>query len=172
MKKFGSALALAIGMAAGFPTVLLAGAVQDQVVSASQQTYILTPGSTAYSSWEAWIKQQQARKDIPQLSAKGVGVITIKVVSAAPTPRAISAASLHAVAAPADAGGPPPVGLPMTGTPGQKITITNQLPNGTYQVWEYQYQAGGAASGDGWVALGSGICSVPHCSVTITTRPD
>lgn len=169
MKKFGSVWALTLAVASAFPLMAVADGVKDHVVSSSRQTYNLTPGSPAYAAWAAWIKQQQAKTDIPQL-VKGVGAITITVESANSGSQVAATSSLSSVAAPVDAG--PAVGLPVTGTPGQKITITSQLPNGGYQAWVYQYQGGPSGGGGGsWAEVGSGACTKPHCSVSITTKP-
>jgi hypothetical protein len=42
----------------------------------------------------------------------------------------------------------PPVPLPASGAPGERITITNQLPGGFIETWTFQWVSG--SGGGGW----------------------
>jgi hypothetical protein len=171
VKKLNCAITTAL-LAALIPMAAMAGnTIRDQVVaSSSTSTYSLTPGSDAYNGWAAWIQQQQSRQDIAQ-TVRGVGSITVTVASANQGKQANSSASLTPAAAAPNPGGAPPTTLPMTGTPGQIITITNKLPNGGEQVWNYTWESGGGISSGGWVLTSQGSCGEPNCGITIT-NPD
>lgn len=172
MKKLNCAITTAL-LAALIPMAAMASnTIRDQVVaSSSTSTYSLTPGSDAYKGWAAWIQQQQSRQDIAQ-TVRGVGTITVTVASANSSKQANSNASLTPAAAAPPPGAPPPTTLPPNGTPGQIITITNKLPNGGEQVWNYTWQSGGGGSGGissgGWVLTSQGSCGEPNCGITIT----
>jgi len=163
MKKLIATLAFAIAL----PALAVTTGVQDQVRTSSKQTYVLSPGSDAYVRWNAWIKKQQERKDI-QLVGSGVGEITITVVSPESSSKPVSALSLSPVTAAAPQE-PPPVDLPRSGTPGQRITIANRASGtSTYQVWTFTWESPANGAAAAWVLTGQGSCSFANCGVTIT----
>ncbi|QNK01349.1 hypothetical protein [Dyella telluris] len=171
MKPTHNVLAVAV-LATLVPMAALAGtAIRDQVLnSSSVSTVQLTPGSTSYNGWAAWIQQQQTRPDIAQV-VHGIGTITVTTSSGSSSAQAAPTMSgITALSAPAATTDPSPVVLPQTGTPGQTITITNKIPNGGEQVWTYTWTittTSGESSG-GWVLTSSGGCGNPNCGIVIT----
>ncbi|WP_243039926.1 hypothetical protein [Dyella sedimenti] len=151
-------------MASTIPAAAFAGEVGDPALQSSKQTYALTPGSSAYAGWSEWIRQQQARKDVSP-AVKGVGRITITAVSDGASAPAASPVPVMPDVAPAPQG-LLPAGLPAVGTTGQRVTISNEIPDGGEQLWTYAW----ADAPGAWVLTGQGGCVQPHCSVAIATR--
>lgn len=50
--------------------------------------------------------------------------------------------------------GPRPDGptaeLPKTGTPGQRVSVEDEMPDGTRQYWSYEWQGSGSSGGGSW----------------------
>lgn len=124
----------------------------------SEQTFVLTPGSTIYNKWKAWIDRKNTqsahrhslRNDGTTSALDGVGGVG-KITITIQTPHSPDSQSATTAPAPSDNG--PPMRLPPTGTPGEHITFVNHT-NAVYQRWTYEWQEGSDHRGPGgWVEI-------------------
>lgn len=137
----------------------------------SRQTYVLSPGSEVYNSWNAWIERKNAKQVAQSAHAQRaanthyasaleggeIGVIIITVQSGGSTD------AVHSGAEPASQTGQgPPMSFPATGSPGEHLTIVNST-NTLSQRWVHVWQEGraGGKAGD-WVGYqyGTSACAV------------
>jgi hypothetical protein len=113
--------------------------------SYSMQKSVLVYGSAPYVKWKAWIDEQN--RDSSAKNAHGTvthgeaGQITIILQTTLPQPQSAEPSSLASNPS-------PPTPLPVTGDPGQQITIINQTP-AIYQQWVYEWDVSGQGGG-GW----------------------
>ena len=134
----------------------------------SEQTFVLTRGSTIYNKWKGWIEQENAqsarrysmRNDgttSALYGAGGIGRITITVQ----TPHSSDMPQSDVTRTPPDNG--PPVGLPATGTPGQHLTLVNETTT-VYQRWTYEWQpTPGGRGPEDWTQISyqANSCAAP-----------
>ncbi len=111
-----------------------------------KRTFVLTPGSSGYKEWKAWIDRENAaqptlRRADGTSQLDGAGRVTVTIRSET---TAMSAADVTPV--PPDRG--PPMPLPVNGTPGQEINITSQTYT-VYQEWSFTWS--GSAVDGSWV---------------------
>lgn len=94
-------------------------------------------GSAEASNIEAWLQANS-----PELGAIRLGG-KITVINSYSMPRAVAARSGLRPSGPT-------AELPKTGTPGQRASIEDELPDGTRQSWKYEWRGGGTGGGGRW----------------------
>lgn len=114
----------------------------------STQTFVLTSNTPLYDKWKLWIDQQNVeRHQLGPVRGPGlpyeVGLITITVTSGQMGTNRLPGPP----SSPPDHG--PPTPLPLNGSDGQTITITNQTTT-IYQQWVYEWEGRGGAVGGAW----------------------
>lgn len=176
MKK-GLVLAVAL-FASTLTGSAFADASQDSNLVSSTQTYQLIPGTTTYSAWANWIGDKLNTDPNIVNYVHGVPVrkhfyapvndtITIKVIVPPSGDRFTTGTP--------DGTPPsgPPTPLPVTGTPGEQITIVDQTHT-YYASWTYEWKTDGGGGGDGgWDLVGSSYhaCDSTNKSPSTVCQP-
>jgi hypothetical protein len=129
--------------------------VSDEQVFDCLQSVQPVPATATYDMWAQWIRQQIARdaanyhdfrngQFVPKKISADVDLITIQTVYHLAD--AGAALSRHEYASTTEA---TPVSLPVTGKPGEHVTIISQTP-ATYLSWTYVWKEDASHDAGGW----------------------
>jgi hypothetical protein len=131
----------------------------DEQVIASMQTVQLVPNTSAYAMWANWIRTQIARDGanyhdfrngqfVAKVISTDLDLITISTSTHAPGTGGSAASHTQASL------DGKPASLPVSGEPGEHITIVSQTMT-TYLSWTYSWNMAAESGGGGWELTGS-----------------
>jgi hypothetical protein len=131
----------------------------DEQIIDSLQTVQLVPNTSTYAKWASWIREQIAHDQanyhdfrngqfVAKVISKDLDLITIQTAlhppgaSSGPAKRSQASVEIK------------PASLPVSGEPGEHITIVSQTIN-TYLSWTYSWNTDADGGRGGWELIGS-----------------
>lgn len=131
----------------------------DEQIIDSMQTVQLIPNTHEYSLWASWIRDEIGRDTanyhdfrngqfVPKIIPADVDLITLRTTLHTPDTASGSASHAHATV------DEKPVSLPVSGEPGEHITIVSQTTN-IYLSWTYVWNIAIDGGRGGWELTGN-----------------